>query len=153
MSKLFTSLTTAFLAGAFLLCALGGIALLDEFARLPFYNTLPVVALLVNGTLPLLLWHNKKHIQVLELGYQRVAFPNRISFRWPASIFTNDRRERSTETPSVRETEIRRMRMPSAREIEIALGKIHSIAWGFPLSKRTVNLLGQEERSNHEARQ
>lgn len=153
MSKLLTWLTTALLAVALLLCALGGIASLDEFARLPFYNTLPFASLLINGTFVVLLWHNKKHIDLVEQVYQGLALFNRISLRRPVISRTSERRERSTGAPSFRQTETRRMRMPSSREIEIALGRVHSIAWGFPVPKRTFKTLGREESSNREARQ
>src|SRR5882724_6975446 len=78
MNKAAISLATVFLTGIFLLGLFGVLAFLDEFARLPFYNSLPIAAGVVDGTLLILRWRHKTENKLVVQMRAGLRFARKI---------------------------------------------------------------------------
>jgi len=143
----------ALLTGVFLFCAFGAVATLDELARVPFYNTLPVVAILMNSVSMLLFFRKRGRIEFANRAFARLASVPAMLFKKPAFVFGGFRQQQNSPSQSNAEINNGSRRMPSLQEIEAALRKVHSVAWGFPSHNRLANPINQEEQVNDETRQ
>lgn len=150
MERVIKWFATCLLTGAFLLLAFGAIAILDEGVRLPFYLTLPLCALLFNGIALFLLFRSKSGTKGFD--QIRVRFPS-VPFRPSIFNLSGYGMKRSHGVLGHASTEKSRVRVPSLQEIEAALGKVHSVAWGFPVANGSARSVGQEEHISYEARQ
>jgi hypothetical protein len=106
-------------------------AALDEFARVPFYHTSAVAALLAcGGSLTLRLCGRRR---VVGLGISA-----------------------ATATPATAPQLLHAARTSGGAvdrpEVEAALRKVHSVAWGFPGRARATSPLKQEACVNYESR-
>ena len=151
MNRAYKSLATIILAGILLLGAFALIASLDEFARLPFYYTLPLVALIVNSAAVVVLWRRSAAIGEWKQVYSIIEPHNRRTRVQPAQNVAGNTNQGSSAGTVGREEVKQNWPVGSPREIEAALAKVHAIAWGFPVTKRTVNPIGPEYHSNYEA--
>lgn len=151
LSKFIDSIATCVLTGACLFVTFGVIAVLDEILRLPFYRSIPAGALLINSAILFLLLRPKSVTMVFE---QVRGWSAADLFR-PSTIFAPRDYEGKRTHGSLDQVLPDRssVRIPSAQEIETALKKVHSVAWGFPVSDRSGGSVGQEESINYEARQ
>lgn len=152
MSKAATSLSMILLAAIFLLGLFGVIAGLDEFVRVPFYHSLLIAAAAVNGTMLLLLWRRKTANHLSDRIRWWLRFAQRGLRREPAASIDHFEFNVVTDTPAMK-IQPRVRQEPSLQEIANAFGNVHSVAWGFPVSKRTVSPRTQEGRVDHEALQ
>ncbi|HBB87273.1 MAG TPA: hypothetical protein DC047_06630 [Blastocatellia bacterium] len=149
MSKALDWMTTIALSAFFLCCTLAVIAGLDEFARIPFYATLPVAACLINGTAVFLIWRRRSSVEVAGSIFSRVT----SGVRAFSGSVTGDR-----GNPQFHENPLLSIKRPTerfsrtqSREVLAAVAKIHSVAW-FPASASNVPPCIQETRVDHEAR-
>src|SRR5262245_15399851 len=124
MRKLAIWSAIATLTAVFLCCALGAVAALDELTRVPFYDSLPVVALLVNAA-SLLFVCNVGRIKTARRFFVKIASINVVRLRKPSLAFLGFGRLRDTQHPSDNYTKGRSRPMPAPQEIEAALRKIH----------------------------
>jgi len=156
MNTKFTSravewLSVALLASTFVLCAVGVVVTLDEIGRLPFYNTLPLVALLVNGAAGLLFWSNKSRARIIDQLHLMLCSVGQMSFSKTTFAFSNYRLRKRGERTVASEGETGHQNIPSLREVEMSLASVHSVAWGFPPMNESVRPVVQGARSTHEA--
>jgi hypothetical protein len=147
--------TTAILAGALLFCILAGVAALDELARVPFYRTLPIVALFVNAVSGFLLLRGRNRIGIKHRLLARLVSLPAVRFRLPRFAFGGLRREQSSTNRAGAGTGATSAtrRTPSPQQIEAALRNVHSVVLGFPFRNPPVNPLNREEALNDEAHQ
>jgi len=140
------------LAGLIVFSVFVAVAALDEFARIPFYRTLPASALLVNGISAYIFFRNRGRVgagaglysrlisNVAPLGGGILAAPRhavqvgRLLFRRKAAPRIN-----------------RTRRHASGAGATTAWGNIHSIAWGFPTPNRVIHPTNHSERDNDQA--
>jgi hypothetical protein len=134
-------LVAAVLTGLFAGIIFAAIAALDEFARLPFYDTLPVSALAVNASAIIVLFLKRANFQVVDLLCAQFASTGTRLYSRRAN------RPETTFTQNVTRRVSRRI--PSEQDIKAALGKVHSVAWGYPV---TISVRTGEAVANHEAR-
>jgi hypothetical protein len=151
MTRAFKSLATIVLTGILLLGAFAVIASLDEFARLPFYYTLPLLALIVNSTVAIVLWQRRPAVANWQQAYSIFAVRRRGQAVQAEPSVAGNTAQASTADPVGQESVRQEWPVGSAQEIEAALAKVHAIAWGFPVTKRTVNPIDPDYRSNYEA--
>lgn len=141
------------LAGVLLLCTLAVVAALDEIARLPFYDTLPVAACLVNATAWLLLWRRSERRDVPLPRLSGLAERCRDLFRRPARASGSEGQSVASYRRLVVTKQNGAGPVPPRPEVKTALRKIHSVAWGYPAKRRAGNAFMEEVELNHEARQ
>jgi hypothetical protein len=144
MRRAYNMLAAAVLTGFFAGLIFVAIAALDEFARLPFYDTLPVAALAVNASAIIVLCQKRADLQVVDrLRAQFASTGTRLYSR---------RANRPETTFNQNVTGSAGRLSPSEQDIEAALGKVHSVAWGYPAKNVTINVRTGEAVANHEAR-
>jgi hypothetical protein len=150
INKIISCVATGIATAMCLFLAFGAIAVLDEFARLPFYQTVPIGAIMINVGVLFLFYRARSGIRIfdhLRSKLQSIKFelPSRkLSFYPRAPVdraATGDQRENGQVHP------------PLPQEIKSALQGIHSIAWGFPTANRTIKSFREEEHIRDEARQ
>lgn len=126
-NKLLNWLTSIVLSG--LLLTLFGVssALLDQFARVPFYFTLPLFALVVNASAAVWLWQKRGTARVPEPVVNRTkTFFKRVT-QFPAL-----NRIRRANRPSHQTTNTAaHSNLPSWADVAEAAGNVHSVAWGL----------------------
>src|SRR5688572_11756784 len=133
MNRAYKSLATILLAGILLLGAFAVIASLDEFARLPFYYTLPLVALIVNSAAVIVLGQRSAAIGEWKQVYSIIEPRNRRPRVQPAQNVAGNANRGSSAGTVGREEVKQNWLVGSPQEIEAALAKVHAIAWGFPV--------------------
>jgi hypothetical protein len=136
-----------------LFCAFGAVATLDELARIPFYNTLPVIAILMNSASLLLFFRKRGRIEFANRIFARLASIFEMLLKRPAFVFGSSRQQQNSLRHSDIEKNKDTWREPSLKEIEAALRKVHSVAWGFPTYNPLTNPINQEEQVNDETHQ
>jgi hypothetical protein len=149
MDKLLHWLAFIFLTGTLLLFALGAIAALDEFAKVPFYHTLPLVAGSVNGALLFLLLRRHGRTGVVDQLYSRLRPRVRAE---QEVVGARDGSESCQGVGRPVKSISENFARPSTQELSAALAMIHSVAWSDSLG-RNANSTYQVERANDEARQ
>lgn len=144
MKRAYNMIAAAVLTGLFAGFVFAVIAALDELARLPFYDTLPVAALVVNASA----------IIVLCVKRANLKMPDRLQAQFAstgARLYSRRaNRPETTFTPNA--THRAGGRIPSEQDIKEAMGKVHSVAWGYPTKNVSISLTTQEAVANHEAR-
>jgi hypothetical protein len=151
MNKFATRSATVLLTGTLVFGIFAAIAALDEFVRLPFYHTLTVATLLMNAGWLYLVFGQRIRLETYIRPFARLTSTaagllGRLGSAQPQfSHASSDARTQNARS--------RRSKRPSQEEIETALGKIHSVAWGFPTQSRVVDSINQEAQTNHETRQ
>ena len=135
MKKLSYWLATAAIAFTATAHGFALVAVLDQFARLPFYHTLLVVAAAADAATALAAWRIwGRGGDAFAALRSNLSAGRSFRFSW--------RMPRFTRTPSgeaaARPSSARRVREPSAREISEAMRKVHSVAWGFPNRRRAA---------------
>lgn len=151
MNRALKSLAAIILTGILLLGAFAVIATLDEFVRLPFYYTLPLLALIVNSAVGIILWQRRPRVANWQQAYSIFALRRPGQTVQPQPSVAGNTVQASTADPVGRESVRQEWPVGSPQEIEAALAKVHAIAWGFPVTKRTVNPIDPNYRSNYEA--
>jgi hypothetical protein len=145
MHRLATLIAKVILTGSLLLSVFAAVAALDEFARIPFYRTLPVAAGLINSAWLLMFARRTRRMRFGMGLVARLAQSASRLFTFPRLAFSRTWHNRRTRTTAPGDRKA--PNTPSVEEIEAALRKVHSIAWGFPLRIRSVR---KEERLNDE---
>jgi len=123
MSKALAYLKVVSLSGVMVFITFALIATLDEFARIPFYRTLPIAACFVNGATLFLLWHSKARLDIASRLWSRLDV-RRTPLWGNRSNFTRDH----------------------SMEISAAVARIHSVAWRFPTRNGGAGVETQETR-------
>lgn len=133
LSRCLATLVLAFTAAGLILVLA---AALDQFARLPFYHTLLAAALAADAATLVVAWRREGRLgAAFEAVRSRMGAVRPAWLRWPARHSTRAPRTAPVApTPSA----ARQVRTPSTREINEALRKVHSVAWGFPNRRRTA---------------
>lgn len=123
-----TSAVVAAQAALFTLCVALTAAVLDEFARVPFYHSLTLAAVLAwGGTLIMLVRGRRGAVGLVLLAGLARTRPLR------------------PRTQGARVT----VRQPGA---QAALRKVHSVVWGFPARRLAAGPHKQEAHVNYESR-
>jgi hypothetical protein len=151
MSKLVIWIATTLVTLVFVFCVLAAIAAADELALLPFYHTLPISALLVNGTWLFFLLRKRGRVDIVSSPFTKLALK-------AAAFFTRPLRLRAMQPQYPSRSASSRAhnagyRRGSPQEIQAALRKVHSVAWGFPRRTLIVSPMNQKEHANDEAHQ
>jgi hypothetical protein len=134
MKKLSYWLATAALALTAAAHGFALVAVLDQFARLPFYHTLMVVAAAADAGAVLAAWRMwGRGGAAFAALRSRVSAGGSFRFSWRAPRFA-----RAPSDEAARPSLAQHAREPSAREISEAMRKVHSVAWGFPNRRRTA---------------
>lgn len=149
MSKLAARSATAVLTGTLLFGILAAIAALDEFARLPFYRTLPAVGLLVNAIWLFLIFGDRIRLETLSGRLARLGSTAAALFS-RCLVFAQQQFSQGSRSARPRNASFRRS---SPQEIETALRKIHSVAWGYPSRNPFIDCVNPTEQLNEEVRQ
>ena len=149
MSKLVIWIATTLVTLAFGFCVLAVIAAFDELALLPFYHTLPLSALLVNGTWLFFLLRRRGRVGIVSSPFARLASRVAAFFTLPFRLRMSQPQYTSRSASSgARNAAYRR---GSPQEIQVALRKVHSVAWGFPRGTPIVSPM--KEQATDEAHQ
>lgn len=127
INKLISWFASVLLSGLLLLLCGVTVVVLDELARVPFYFTLPVLALVVNASAALLIWQRKGRV----LSREPIIKKATTTFRKvvPAAVLSRIRvadRTSPQATPAPASANL-----PSLVDIAEALGKVHSVAWAL----------------------
>jgi hypothetical protein len=125
-NKLLSWLASVLLSGLLLLLCGVTVVVLDELARVPFYFTLPVLALAVNASAALLIWQRKGRV----LSREPIIKKATTSFRKAVPAVLNRIRVASTTPPQATQAPTS-ANLPSFVDIAEALGKVHSVAWAL----------------------
>jgi hypothetical protein len=103
------------------------IAVLDELARVPFYFTLPLLALVVNASAALWIWQRKGKARLREpiikratAIFRKVSPPTLLSRIRGASRASHQ----AAQAPA-------HVNLPFLVDIAEALGMVHSVAWAL----------------------
>jgi hypothetical protein len=139
---------TAALTALFLSLAFSAIVVLDEFARLPFYNTTMMAALLTAGVSLIMILRTQGRV----LASIRSGAATAKGGRWLLRRLGLPRRSDAATVRPNTDNGFRgqRSRQPSPREVEIAMRKVHSTVWGFPAYSHVIDPMKEEARINHE---
>jgi hypothetical protein len=124
-TKFFYWLASAILSCVFLILFGVVIAAFDEFARVPFYFTLPLVALVVNASAALWVWQRNGRPRVLEPFIQRVTILCKRAATAAAVSGTHSVKATSHQTGDHSSPSD----LPSWSDIAEA---VHSVAWWLP---------------------
>ena len=127
INKLLSWFASMLLSGLLLLLCGVTIAVLDELVRVPFYFTLPVLALVVNASAALLIWQRKGRV----LSREPIVKKATTAFRkvMPAAVLRRIR-VASRTAPQAAQAPAS-ANLPSLVDIAAALGKVHSVAWAL----------------------
>ena len=81
MNRIAKWLAITILIGVFLFSSLGSVAALDELAKLPFYNTLPVAALLINSVSLFLFFRRQGRFKNASRAFAKLSLQPAMLFR------------------------------------------------------------------------
>jgi hypothetical protein len=126
-NKLLAWMASVLLSGLLLLFCGVTIAVLDEVARVPFYFTLPLLALVVNASAALWIWQRKGKARLRELTVKRATT---IFRKVSPPALLNRIRDTSRTSRQTAQTPAH-VNLPSLVDIAEALGKVHSVAWAL----------------------
>lgn len=149
MNKLLIFTATALLTIVFVCCVLAGVVATDELGRLPFYHTLPIAALLVNCSWLFSLICKRGQIHIFTRTFARLASVGATVFRFPSRI--GGAQVHSSSASASSRARYAGYNRPSRQRIE-RVGKIHSVAWGFPGKSKLVDPMNRKEQASDQAR-
>ena len=126
-NKLLSWFASVLLSGLLLLLCGVTITALDELARVPFYFTLPILALVVNASAALLIRQRKGRLLTREPIIKKAT----TTFRKvvPTTVLSRIR-VASRTSPQAAQAPAS-ANLPSLVDIAEALGKVHSVAWAL----------------------